>query len=87
MADEELTARLVGRSGDAEQVIPAHRLRVGDLIRLRAGDVVPADARLIELDDLELDESGLTGESVTVEKQLAATPGAALGDRACMVFE
>ncbi|MEU8895560.1 cation-translocating P-type ATPase [Nocardia sp. NPDC048505] len=67
--------------------VPARQLRVGDLIALRGGDVVPADARLLLADDLELDESGLTGESITVPKDLAATPGAELGDRACMVFE
>ncbi|WP_084510878.1 cation-translocating P-type ATPase [Nocardia lijiangensis] len=99
LADEQVTARLLGRAvlGDGgtepdadradENVVPAHRLMIGDIVALRAGDVVPADARLLWLDDLEMDESGLTGESVTVEKQLAGTPGAELGDRACMVFE
>ncbi|WP_194813501.1 cation-translocating P-type ATPase [Nocardia sp. XZ_19_385] len=67
--------------------VPAHQLTIGDLIVLRGGDVVPADARLLVADDLELDESGLTGESITVPKELAATPGAGLGERACMVFE
>ncbi len=99
MADEQVTARLLDRAviddGGAEpdtdradeSVVPAYRLALGDVVALRAGDIVPADARLLWLDDLEMDESGLTGESVTVEKQLAATPGAELGDRACMVFE
>ncbi|WP_221639350.1 cation-translocating P-type ATPase [Nocardia bhagyanarayanae] len=98
IAEEEVTARLLDRAvvGDGgtepdadadERIVPAHRLVVGDVVALRAGDVVPADARLLWVDDLEMDESGLTGESVTVEKQLAATPGAELGDRACMVFE
>ncbi|MEV0032023.1 cation-translocating P-type ATPase [Nocardia sp. NPDC050793] len=99
IADEQVTARLldravIGNGGTEpdtdradEHVLPAHRLALGDVVALRAGDIVPADARLLWLDDLEMDESGLTGESVTVEKQLAATPGAELGDRACMVFE
>ncbi|MEV0338368.1 cation-translocating P-type ATPase [Nocardia sp. NPDC050713] len=98
IAEEEVTARLLDRAAvgeggtepaaDAdERIVPAHRLVLGDVVALRAGDVVPADARLLWVDDLEMDESGLTGESVTVEKQLAATPGAELGDRACMVFE
>ncbi|MEV6386691.1 cation-translocating P-type ATPase [Nocardia xishanensis] len=99
IADEQVTARLLDRAliGDGgtepdtdradERVVPAHRLTLGDVVALQAGDIVPADARLLWLDDLEMDESGLTGESVTVEKQLAATPGAELGDRACMVFE
>ncbi|QLY29313.1 cation-translocating P-type ATPase [Nocardia huaxiensis] len=72
---------------DGEIDTPAEELRPGDIIVLRTGDVVPADARLLEARGLEMDESGLTGESVTVDKQTAATPGAALGDRACMVFE
>ncbi|GAA5079092.1 cation-translocating P-type ATPase [Nocardia iowensis] len=89
---EQLTGRLVGRDAvqnfdGGENVVPADRLAVGDLLLVRAGDVVPADARLLRVEDLEVDESGLTGESVTVSKRTAATPGAVLGERACMVFE
>lgn len=82
-------ARSIGAfAGDWEESdTPAEQLRVGDVIALDAGDVVPADARLLTLDGLEVDESGLTGESTTVDKQLASTPGAALGERACLVFE
>ncbi|WP_280259139.1 cation-translocating P-type ATPase [Nocardia wallacei] len=82
---ERLRARRI--TDDGEILTTADDLRPGDIIALRTGEVVPADARLLETDGLELDESGLTGESVTVEKHTAATPGAALGDRACMVFE
>ncbi|WP_280270840.1 cation-translocating P-type ATPase [Nocardia wallacei] len=82
---ERLQARRI--TDDGEILTVADDLRPGDIIALRTGEVVPADARLLETDGLELDESGLTGESVTVEKHTAATPGAALGDRACMVFE
>ncbi|MEU1426983.1 cation-translocating P-type ATPase [Nocardia sp. NPDC005746] len=71
----------------AGQRIPAGELRIGDVVLVRTGDVVPADARLLYCDDLEIDESALTGESVTVEKRVAATPGAALGDRYCMLFQ
>ncbi|MGQ4598982.1 HAD-IC family P-type ATPase [Nocardia sp. R6R-6] len=90
--NEQLTARVIDRAElDAdephEHLLPANLLTLGDAIVLRAGDVVPADARLLYADDLEMDESGLTGESVTVDKQVAATPGAVVGDRACMVFE
>lgn len=92
LEDEQLTARLIARethdSADPDETrIPAELLLVGDLIALDQGDVVPADARLLRADDLEVDESGLTGESVTVDKAPAATPGAPLGERACMVFE
>ncbi|MVU77308.1 HAD-IC family P-type ATPase [Nocardia sp. ET3-3] len=67
--------------------IPADRLRAGDVIIVRTGDVVPADARLLCCDDLEIDESALTGESITVEKRTTATPGAALSERYCMLFQ
>jgi len=67
--------------------VAAAALLPGDMIALRAGDVVPADGRLIAAEGLEVDESGLTGESVTVDKHVEATPGAALAERACMVFE
>ena len=69
------------------QTVPAGMLEPGDIIVLGPGDLIPADARLISCDALEVDESGLTGESVTVDKQLEATPGAALSERACMVYE
>ncbi|MFF3228340.1 HAD-IC family P-type ATPase [Nocardia suismassiliense] len=89
---ESLTAQVIDRADvdkpDAgETTLPASLLTVGDVIVVRPGEVVPADARLVDVDDLELDESGLTGESVTVEKQLSATPGAGPSDRACMIYE
>ncbi len=67
--------------------VPAGALRVGDIICVESGDVVPADARLLECCDLEVDESGLTGESQAVAKGVAATPGAVLADRTCMLHE
>lgn len=89
---ERLSGRVIDRADiDTEDPatvnIPADYLQVGDVFTIRAGEVVPADARLLRAEDLEMDESGLTGESVTVPKQVEATPGAALGDRACLVFE
>jgi len=50
-------------------VIPARELVPGDIIRLRAGDFVPADARIAE-GSVEVDQSSLTGESLTVEKKV-----------------
>ncbi|MGY4101551.1 HAD-IC family P-type ATPase [Nocardia sp. R16R-3T] len=82
---ERLTARRLIEDGEIET--PADDLLPGDVIALATGEVVPADARLLETDGLEVDESGLTGESVTVEKQTPATPGAALAERTSMVFE
>ena len=65
---------------------PALRLRPGDVIEVRANEVVPADARLIAATDVEVDEAALTGESLPVAKQIAPTPGAGVADRACMLF-
>ena len=53
---------------------------------MHAHEVIPADGRLIDAIDLEVDESSLTGESMTVVKQVEATPGAELADRECMVY-
>ncbi|MEP7215420.1 MAG: cation-transporting P-type ATPase [Anaerolineaceae bacterium] len=70
------------------EVIPAERLVPGDLVRLQAGDIVPADGRLVELAGLHIDESILTGESVPVEKLLTAVDSdAALSDRLSMVYQ
>ena len=64
----------------------AAQLRPGDVIEVRTHEVVPADARLIEEEDLEVDESTLTGESLPVEKQVESTPGADLAERRCMLY-
>ena len=53
---------------DEEQDLPARELVPGDLILLRAGDRIPADVRLIEAVNLQVEEAALTGESVAVEK-------------------
>ena len=45
---------------------PSHNLVPGDIIRLRLGDIVPADARLMEGDSIEVDQSALTGESLPI---------------------
>ncbi|WP_169813478.1 cation-translocating P-type ATPase [Nocardia vaccinii] len=82
---ERLTARRLTEDGEIET--PADDLLPGDVIALATGEVVPADARLLETEGLEVDESGLTGESVTVEKRTPATPGAVLAERTSMVFE
>jgi magnesium-transporting ATPase (P-type) len=66
--------------------VPAAELRLGDVIEVRTHEVVTADARLIDVVDLEVDESALTGESLPVQKQVEATPGADVADRRCMLF-
>ncbi|MDD7646012.1 MAG: HAD-IC family P-type ATPase, partial [Ruminococcus bromii] len=71
-----------------EQIVDAASLVPGDIIRLEAGDFVPADARLLQSAGLKSEESALTGESVPAEKDAlqAVLADAALGDRANMVF-
>ena len=71
-----------------EQIIDAADLVPGDIIRLEAGDFVPADARLLRSVSLKAEESALTGESVPSEKDAGASidEKAPLGDRINMVF-
>lgn len=65
---------------DGERIeIPFDELVPGDVIRLSAGDMVPADARIITARDLFVIESALTGESKAVEKTAAAVDGATDG--------
>ena len=67
--------------------IPATELTVGDLVLLQSGDKVPADLRLLQIRELKVDESALTGESVSVEKQLATlSADTALADRLNMAY-
>lgn len=66
--------------------VTATSLRPGDVIDLAAPDVVPADARLLVAEDLEVDESLLTGESLPVDKQVEPV-AAADTERASMLFE
>ncbi|HEY5580969.1 MAG TPA: HAD-IC family P-type ATPase, partial [Rhodoferax sp.] len=82
------THATVLRSGQA-QVIPASELVPGDIVLLEAGNQVPADLRLIEIAQLKVDESALTGESVTVAKHTSTLNGVAhsLGDRLNMAFK
>ena len=74
------------RDGSVIQ-LPARELVVGDVILLEAGDMVPADGRLIENASLKVDESALTGESLAVEKSMdTILKEAPLGDRTNMLF-
>ncbi len=71
-----------------ESVIDASLLVPGDIIKLEAGDFIPADARLISSAGLKSEESALTGESVPSEKDAEenVSENAPLGDRHNMVF-
>ena len=71
-----------------EVILDAAELVPGDIIRLEAGDFVPADARLLKSVSLKSEESALTGESVPSEKDADAIipQNAPLGDRSNMVY-
>jgi Ca2+-transporting ATPase len=70
-----------------EKDVEARELVPGDLVLLAAGDAIAADARLVEVANLQVAEAALTGESVPVVKTLDAVPEAAgLGDRHGMVY-
>ncbi len=74
--------------GGEESLIDAAELVPGDIIKLEAGDFIPADARLLQSTSLKSEESALTGESVPSEKDAEAEvkAGAGVGDRSNMVF-
>lgn len=67
--------------------IPSREVTVGDEVVIEAGDCIPADGKLLECASLKVDESALTGESLSVEKSLEEVPeGAALGDQTNRAF-
>jgi Mg2+-importing ATPase len=70
-----VTTATVLRDG-AKKEIPLSSLVPGDIIHLSAGDIVPADSRVISQKDLYVDQSGLTGESFPVEKTTTVTTAA-----------
>ena len=74
--------------GGALVLVPAVEVVPGDLVQLEAGDIVPADGRIIRSATLEAQEAALTGESAPVSKDSAALAGdVALGDRTNMLFQ
>ena len=74
--------------GGREKTVASRDLVPGDIILLRVGDKVPADGRLLEAVNLQIDEAVLTGESVAVEKQTATATQAelSLADRVNISF-
>lgn len=85
-AMDKITATVL-RNGRREE-IDAERLVPGDIIIAEAGDLVPADARIIKAYEFRVDESPLTGESMPVTKSTEAVPSdAPLGDRRCMLYK
>jgi Ca2+-transporting ATPase len=78
----------VRRSGQIAE-LESTKLVPGDIVLLEAGDVVPADGRIISSATLEVQEAALTGESAPVPKDPATLPDGetALGDRTDLVFQ
>jgi Ca2+-transporting ATPase len=76
------------RDGKVHQ-IPAPELVPGDIVKLEAGNIVPADLRLLELSSLKVNESALTGESQVVEKRVAQLEevNLPLGDRFNLAYK
>ena len=76
----------VVRDGERQR-IATHDIVPGDIVLVEAGDKIPADARVIEIANLQTDEAPLTGESVPVAKDARPIDGdVAIGDRRNMLF-
>jgi len=75
--------------GGTPSIMPAAGIVQGDIVILEAGNVVPADMRLLVSAQLKIEEAALTGESLPVEKQTAALhdPSAPIGDRRNMAYK
>ncbi len=71
------------------ELVPAVEVVPGDIVQLEAGDIVPADGRILRSATLEVQEAALTGESAPVSKDSSALPegDVALGDRSNMLFQ
>ena len=88
LAQLQVPRARVRRSGQVEEV-ESTGLVPGDIVLLEAGDVVPADGRILMASTLEVQEAALTGESAPVPKDATTLPAEeiALGDRTNLVFQ
>jgi cation-transporting ATPase I len=75
------------RRGNALYDLPEQELVRGDIIVLEAGDVVPADCRILSAEALEVDASSMTGESLPVRKSAAASFEPHVADRSSMLYD
>ncbi len=76
------------RRDKKEREINSEHIVPGDIIYIEAGDLVPADVRLIESNQIRVNESALTGESVSVQKKTEpVSPEAVTADRSCMLYK
>lgn len=74
------------RNGHIE-TIPVSEIVPGDIVQVTAGDRIPADMRIIQQKNLQVEEAALTGESLPSQKTTeAVSPDAVIGDRKCMVY-
>lgn len=80
----QITATVV-RAG-SEREVPLAMLVPGDIVRLRAGDMIPADLRVLSCKDLFVSQSSLTGESYPVEKSAVCGSGVAPLERSDTLF-
>ncbi|MCH9719161.1 MAG: cation-translocating P-type ATPase [Actinomycetia bacterium] len=88
LANMQIPQARVVRDGSLRE-IPATQLVPGDIVNIEAGDLVPADGRLLRSASLETQEAALTGESAPISKNPATleSDDVALGDRTNMVFQ
>ncbi len=88
LAQLQVPKARVRRSGSVEEV-NSTRLVPGDVVLIEAGDLVPADARIMTSASLEVQEAALTGESAPIAKDATTLPAGetALGDRTNLVFQ
>lgn len=70
---KSLMSQITVKRDNTEMNIPINELVPGDIILLYAGDIIPADCRFLTTENLTVDESSLTGESIAVEKKVAPT--------------
>lgn len=84
-SDTEVRSRVM-RDGELQR-LPAQHVVDGDVLELVQGDVVPADARIVEASGFEVDESPITGESLPVPKRRDPAPGMSAADRWSVVFD